>query len=214
MSGDTSHVDILLCASCHCVKTVALHTPDVSCETWRFRIVSVFCVPGSTVDTHLASVFFVFGGISNKFLCEDGPRILKSIPREFCGNAKYHYPFCQRTDWMVFFLSWRILVSRVRCGCTRRGTGNELSSGSFVSGASSQFGFDLVGLASLSTDSLKSGEAPSFEFGHVVHYFCDRGHTVIGNAASTVSFTVPCLMSARGVFSVGFRKHFLFQPLW
>ena len=148
------------------------------------------------------------------FVCEDGPRILKSIPRKLCGNAKYHYPSCQRADWMFFFRSWRILVSRVRCGGTRRGAGNELSSGSFVSGASSQFGFDLVELASLSTESLKSGEALSFEFGHVVHYVCDRGHAVIGNAASTLSFTVPCLMSARGVISVGFRKHFLFQPLW
>ena len=30
----------------------------------------------------------------------DGPRILKSIPRELCGNAEYHDPSCQRADWM------------------------------------------------------------------------------------------------------------------
>ena len=46
-------------------------------------------------------------------------------------------------------------MSSVRCSGTRRGTGNELTSASFVSGASSQFGFDVVGLASLSTESAK-----------------------------------------------------------
>ena len=168
----------------------------------------MFCLLGSTVDTHLASVFFVFGGISNIFLCEDGCLILKSIPRELCGNAKYHYLFCQRG----FFSVMENPCVPCQVYGTRRGTGNEFSSGCFVSGASSHF--DAARLASLSTESLKPGEALSFEFGHVVRYVCDRGHAVIGNAASTVSFTVQCLMSARGVISVGFRKHFLFQPLW
>ena len=43
-------------------------------------IVSLFWLLGSTVDTFLASVF-VFGLMSNIFLREEGPRILKSIPR-------------------------------------------------------------------------------------------------------------------------------------
>ena len=30
------------------------------------------------------------------------PRILKSIPRELCGNAKYHCPSCQCADWMCY----------------------------------------------------------------------------------------------------------------
>ena len=42
-------------------------------------------------------------GKSNNFLREDGPQILKSIPRELCGTAKYHYPSCQRADWIGIF---------------------------------------------------------------------------------------------------------------
>ena len=82
----------------------------------------------------------------------------------------------------LFFQCRKILVPRVRRGGTRRWTGNELSSASFVSGASSRFEFDVVGLASLSTESHKSGEALSLESGQVVHCVCDHGHTVDGNA--------------------------------
>ena len=52
---------------------------------------------------------------SKNFLREDGPQILKSIPRELCGNAKHHHPSCQRADWIGYFKSWRILVSRAGC---------------------------------------------------------------------------------------------------
>ena len=94
---------------------------------------------------------------SQAFLREDGPRILKSIPRELCGNAKYHCPSCQRAGKGYFSV---IENPCVPCQVY------EFSSESYVSGASSHFGFDVVGLASLSTESLQSGEALSFEFGH------------------------------------------------
>ena len=58
---------------------------------------------------------------SHAFLREDGPQILKSIPRELCGNVKYHYRSCQRADWMGYFRSWRILASRVRCTSHHQG---------------------------------------------------------------------------------------------
>ena len=73
---------------------------------------------------------------------------------------------------------------------TRDGFGNDFSSVSLVSGASSRFGFDVVGTASLPTEFLMSGAAPSLEFGQVVHYVYNHGRTVDDNAASTATLTV------------------------
>ena len=145
VSGDTSNVDILHCASCHCVNIVA---PPLFFEK---------------MDLGFCSRFFV---------------------RCVATPSTIILPVSVQTGWVIF-RSWRIFVSRVRCTSSHQG----------LSSLSSQFGFDVVG----ATESLKSGEALSFEFGHVVHNVCDRAHTVIGNAASTASFTVPCLLSARSV---------------
>ena len=66
------------------------------------------------------------------------------------------------------------------------GLPTSLSLVSLVSGASSQFGLDVMGRSSISTEFLKSGAVPSLVSGQVAHHVCNHGH----NAASTACLTV------------------------